>query len=335
MIAILWREVVLKRFRDSSFVFLSTKRKKQLNPNFCIQRQYILVFCLISIPMMAVTNEETLDSQSLFKQGSDYLGLSIQLQDQVKTHLLDINKLRKHTVVLRQKQKTYNNDNELKLIADDLLVFSDSLHSQSVKLRIKSRDYLDKAKKVFRLGFEQQLSLIGVNDNTNQPKLAYLKNQLTAHNQKVFSKKPQLLEAMEKSNKEKNSQQLLLGGKRLAEQNKPKDLDTHLIQLSNLNNHIAFFSPQTDTIPLNKIHSWYLVVLDVSGQPKEDLHLSIQGDMPGHNHGLATEPKVYSTDLPGVYEVKGMKFQMPGWWVIKFGIDSQPQKEQLIFNLEL
>ena len=69
-------------------------------------------------------------------------------------------------------------------------------------------------------------------------------------------------------------------------------------------------------IPLNKIHNWYFVVSDLEGQPVDDDFL-VEGHMPGHVHGLPTQPVVTKKLAPGVYLIEGVKFQMQGWWVME------------------
>jgi hypothetical protein len=55
--------------------------------------------------------------------------------------------------------------------------------------------------------------------------------------------------------------------------------------------------------------------------------------MPGHAHGLATQPAVSGEVAPGVYRVDGMKFQMSGWWVIDFNVEHGGGKDTVRYNL--
>jgi hypothetical protein len=57
--------------------------------------------------------------------------------------------------------------------------------------------------------------------------------------------------------------------------------------------------------------------------------------MPEHGHGLPTEPEVNDETAPGVYLVEGMKFSMPGWWVVTFHVKSGSSEDSVTFNLRL
>ena len=57
--------------------------------------------------------------------------------------------------------------------------------------------------------------------------------------------------------------------------------------------------------------------------------------MPAHGHGLPTKPVVRDGARPGTYIVEGMKFTMPGHWVVEFNIRSGPMRDTVKFNLEL
>jgi hypothetical protein len=60
----------------------------------------------------------------------------------------------------------------------------------------------------------------------------------------------------------------------------------------------------------------------------------VDGGMPQHNHGMPTQPQV--TPLgSGDYRVEGMKFQMPGHWVVTVAVDAEGQQDTATFNLQL
>jgi len=54
----------------------------------------------------------------------------------------------------------------------------------------------------------------------------------------------------------------------------------------------------------------------------EDTKIFIDGSMLGHNHGLPTTPKVEWSDEHESYSIKGLKFSMPGKWLLKFKINA-------------
>ena len=67
--------------------------------------------------------------------------------------------------------------------------------------------------------------------------------------------------------------------------------------------------------------------------PVKDGEVTINGGMPEHGHGLPTMPEVVAGAAPGDYVVQGLKFSMPGWWVITFKIKAQGIEDVVTFNL--
>jgi hypothetical protein len=96
----------------------------------------------------------------------------------------------------------------------------------------------------------------------------------------------------------------------------------------------AFISEPTPS-PINKLHGWMLYVETADGAPVTDAKITISGDMPEHGHGLPTKPRVARNLGGGVYDVEGMKFQMPGWWVVNFTISSGGVEDRVTFNMML
>jgi hypothetical protein len=57
--------------------------------------------------------------------------------------------------------------------------------------------------------------------------------------------------------------------------------------------------------------------------------------MPGHGHGLPTQPAVTQKLGNGDYVVEGMKFQMTGWWYVDFGVTGSKGSDTIRFNFIL
>ena len=95
----------------------------------------------------------------------------------------------------------------------------------------------------------------------------------------------------------------------------------------------AVYSTNEPEVPLNKIHTWTLLLTGTGGSPVEDAEISISADMPEHLHGMTTEPKVSSGTVPGQYLIEGMNFHMPGWWEITLDISSGRSRNLVLFNL--
>jgi hypothetical protein len=88
-------------------------------------------------------------------------------------------------------------------------------------------------------------------------------------------------------------------------------------------------------ITIGTIHEWKLHLVDSNGKLVENAKITVDGGMPQHGHGLPTAPQVTEYLGNGDYRVEGMKFNMPGWWVVKFHIDLGGQQDLITFNLNL
>ena len=97
----------------------------------------------------------------------------------------------------------------------------------------------------------------------------------------------------------------------------------------------ATYSSDAEAIPVNKMLSWKLKVETADGQAVKDAEITVNGDMPEHGHGLPTEPKVTKNFGDGTYLVEGIKFSMPGWWIMNFTIKAGGKTETVTFNLQL
>jgi hypothetical protein len=67
----------------------------------------------------------------------------------------------------------------------------------------------------------------------------------------------------------------------------------------------------------------------------DDAEITVDGGMPQHGHGLPTSPQVTQNLGGGDYLVEGVKFQMLGWWEVKFNINANGQSDTVTFNLIL
>ena len=69
----------------------------------------------------------------------------------------------------------------------------------------------------------------------------------------------------------------------------------------------------------------------------KDAEIFIEGGMPAHAHGLPTAPKAIWSDVKNAYEIKGLKFSMPGEWQLSFGVklESRKLRDQLLMKIEV
>jgi hypothetical protein len=82
------------------------------------------------------------------------------------------------------------------------------------------------------------------------------------------------------------------------------------------------------------VHSWTLTIVDGEEHPVDDARLIVLGGMPAHAHGLPTTPTVTSLG-GGRYRVDGLKFHMPGAWVVAFRIKAKAGIDSVSFALDL
>jgi hypothetical protein len=95
------------------------------------------------------------------------------------------------------------------------------------------------------------------------------------------------------------------------------------------------FTSALDPIAINQLHSWTLHVETADGRPVEDAQISVDGGMPAHGHGLPTQPQVTQNLGNGDYLLEGVRFQMPGAWVMRFDVAADGQSDGVTFELAL
>ncbi len=115
----------------------------------------------------------------------------------------------------------------------------------------------------------------------------------------------------------------------------PNDLDYSTTRMTDAGLYQLSFSPELDPIAINQMHRWTLHLAHPDGQPITGATIGVDGDMPQHGHGLPTRPQVTADLGNGDYLVEGLKFHMPGWWIVTFDIASEAGSDQVTFNLLL
>lgn len=78
-----------------------------------------------------------------------------------------------------------------------------------------------------------------------------------------------------------------------------------------------------------------LLVVDSAGQPVRAATVTIDGGMPQHGHGLPTKPRVSPTTVDGEYLVEGLRFNMGGWWELRFAVVGATATDSVTFNVRL
>jgi hypothetical protein len=111
----------------------------------------------------------------------------------------------------------------------------------------------------------------------------------------------------------------------------PADLDLGRTQLSENGLFTATIEPGIDPIAINQIHTWTIEVEMVDGSALKPDAIKVDGGMPQHGHGMPTAPQVTRDLGDGRFAVEGIKFNMPGWWVVNVHVGD----ETATFNLTL
>jgi len=73
-------------------------------------------------------------------------------------------------------------------------------------------------------------------------------------------------------------------------------------------------------------------IQDQDGTPASPDNILVDGGMPMHGHGLPTSPVAEKTDQAGQYRIEGLRYNMPGAWVLGFLIQHQKQQEKVLFE---
>ena len=103
---------------------------------------------------------------------------------------------------------------------------------------------------------------------------------------------------------------------------------------TNQNSALEIFS-QLEPLAINTIHSWELVLYTAAGAPLSGARMSVVGGMPDHDHGLPTSPVVTGEITPGHYLLEGMRFHMPGRWLLTFNVISDQGSESATLEFQL
>ncbi|MBI5842272.1 MAG: FixH family protein [Chloroflexi bacterium] len=115
----------------------------------------------------------------------------------------------------------------------------------------------------------------------------------------------------------------------------PASLDISTVRTTDNGLYRVSFTSELNPLAINQIHTWTLHIETADGQPVENAEITVDGGMPQHGHGLPTRPQVTQNLGNGDYVVEGMKFQMGGWWEVKFSITSGGKTDTVTFNLIL
>ncbi|OEO28078.1 hypothetical protein VW23_006395 [Devosia insulae DS-56] len=95
----------------------------------------------------------------------------------------------------------------------------------------------------------------------------------------------------------------------------PADLDLARTQTSAGGSFVATVAP--GDLAIDRQMTWQFDIKDAQGAPIAASALRVDGGMPLHGHGLPSQPSAPQSLGGTLYEVGGIRFSMPGWWVVK------------------
>src|SRR5258706_7658578 len=92
-------------------------------------------------------------------------------------------------------------------------------------------------------------------------------------------------------------------------------------------------APESGDVALNQFQTWILELRETGGAAVIGAELAIAGGMPGHGHGLPTEPRLAEELGAGRYRIEGVKLNMVGAWVIEVFVRTSAGRDRLRFDL--
>lgn len=300
-----------------------------------------LVFMLASASANSESHSRHASEDNLIRTASGILQQAKALERNATQVLRDANQLRQALNQLRANQRQMSDGEQKADFDQSLTLLSDQLsrwQTEGGTLRRHSDELQQLGMTVMEAGFLHRWSdIIKLRGPIPLEKSDHVS---MAHNTAVRSVHPSMEGRMTDGAETEQHQGMSLSVPSMSGQQAPPDLDTHTFQPSRQLHYFAHIEPAmsaeaSPAVPLNKIHQWHLLVADKDGAPVSGATIEVTGHMPGHVHGLPTQPRVTGEVEPGVYRVEGLKFQMPGWWVMQFDVTGQSHVDTLIFNLVL
>jgi len=94
-------------------------------------------------------------------------------------------------------------------------------------------------------------------------------------------------------------------------------------------------APESGAVELGKFQTWILELRQTGGDAVTGAAVAIAGGMPGHGHGLPSQPQVTEEIGSGRYRIEGVKLNMVGAWVIELFVETSAGRDRLRFDLAI
>lgn len=93
--------------------------------------------------------------------------------------------------------------------------------------------------------------------------------------------------------------------------------------------------PAASPVTLHQMHDW-IVGIELTGPSSEvPTALRFDGGMPAHGHGFVTRPRVTRNLGGGEFLVEGVKFHMPGAWVLQITVVGRTGSDRVTLPLTI
>jgi cytochrome c peroxidase len=93
--------------------------------------------------------------------------------------------------------------------------------------------------------------------------------------------------------------------------------------------------PSSGDYVLGQFHDWIVHIENKTQQVIADAHLTIDGGMLAHGHGLPSQPRVTRYLGDGDYLIEGLLFNMAGSWTLLIRVEAATGADQAKFSLDL
>ncbi|MGL6159308.1 FixH family protein [Microbulbifer sp.] len=301
-----------------------------------MQPRFIFLTAALLLAMPVFAGEST--NSSLMLLGGEMLRSAEALQAESVTAIRHGNSLRKTLNQLRVKLRSLPEGEERAALGETIDLFAGEIprwQQQAASLRERGLSERQRALALLETGYREiwqpHIRLSGPLQLDGSDSLT------SGHNARIRSVHPSKLNMNVAPGDRAAPADMSLAVPAASGQNIPGELDLRSFQISRELAVFAHVEPETGNsrVPLNEIHSWKLMLSRLDGEPLGGAEIEIEGHMPGHVHGLPTQPRVTGEVEPGVYRVQGVKFQMTGWWVMTFKVSAGPLDDAVTFNIRL
>jgi hypothetical protein len=87
--------------------------------------------------------------------------------------------------------------------------------------------------------------------------------------------------------------------------------------------------PAAPPVSLHEMHDWIVRIERMEGSSELPTTVLFDGGMPSHGHGFVTRPRVTQNLGDGEFLVEGVKFHMPGPWMLRITVKSHTGSDQV------